>query len=282
MLHRSSLAPVTDSFRVTIQVKVEIKSRLDDCKKRMGGLGPERGSSAAQTAYLTDIATQFRRLALFALAANHGADDAFDTHHALRLSPAVMSRMKTFSTEVAIHGHTFSFLPSNAGDAKTIVLSDDESSESSDSTEVFFVRKESEIEELMDILHPPTSCPLAESTGMKEWLVKVFEGNRGFEMGTFNASILATVMKKQSHKWEDISIGFVSDVIVMVHRFITTTLASICTDEEVCRSLLSTIFDDLVALYQKAINNTLFLLKVENNDTPLTLNHYFNDNLQKR
>jgi hypothetical protein len=34
--------------------------------------------------------------------------------------------------------------------------------------------------------------------------------------------------------------------------------------------------------YQKAPSSTEFLLEVEHSDTPLTLNHYFNDNLQKR
>ncbi len=40
--------------------------------------------------------------------------------------------------------------------------------------------------------------------------------------------------------------------------------------------------DELIKRYQRAITNIQFLLDVEKSDTPLTLNHYFNENLQKR
>jgi hypothetical protein len=97
----------------------------------------------------------------------------------------------------------------------------------------FVVRKEDDPEELVDILHPQESlaCPLHGAT--KDWLLQVFKGNQGFELGTFNTSILATVMKKQSSKWEDISMRFVSDAIVLVHRFITSALQSIYDDRSV-------------------------------------------------
>lgn len=36
------------------------------------------------------------------------------------------------------------------------------------------------------------------------------------------------------------------------------------------------------SLSQNAIASTKFLLKVENSNMPMTQNHYFNDNLQKR
>jgi hypothetical protein len=35
----------------------------------------------------------------------------------------------------------------------------------------------------------------------------VYQNNQGFELGTFNVSILVTVMKRQSSKWEDISMA---------------------------------------------------------------------------
>jgi hypothetical protein len=99
--------------------------------------------------------------------------------------------------------------------------------------ETFDIRKEDDPEELVDILHPQESLyyPLHGKT--KDWLLQVFKANQGFELGIFNASILATVMKKQSSKWEDISMGFVSDAIVLVHRFITSALISVCDDRNV-------------------------------------------------
>lgn len=48
-------------------------------------------------AYLTNSATRFQRLVSLALRAGHGADNLFDIEPVPRLTPAVMSRMQTFS-----------------------------------------------------------------------------------------------------------------------------------------------------------------------------------------
>ncbi|RAR01056.1 glutamine-dependent nad(+) synthetase [Stemphylium lycopersici] len=104
---------------------------------------------------------------------------------------------------------------------------------------IFDIREEDDPEELVDILHPQRCLPYPLHGKTKDWLLQVFKGNQGFELGTFNASILATVMKKQSSKWEDISMGF------------------------------------------NAIASAGFLLKVEKSNTPMTMNHYFNDSLQR-
>lgn len=233
--------------------------------------------------YLTKLATRFQRLVSFALIASHGSDNEFDAKPALRLSPAVMSRMKAFSDDMVTYGQTHSFLPPESNDLTGAWPDDHESTNLGIETEAksVDVRKECDIADLQEILHPQVNQPLPRGK-ITKWLRKVFESNRGLELGTFNASILATIMKKQSSKWIDISMGFVSDVVVMVHMFITVAVASVCPDKQICRALVDTLFEDLVQRYQKAIDNTKFLLEVESSNTPMTLNHYFNDNLQKR
>jgi hypothetical protein len=146
----------------------------------------------------------------------------------------------------------------------------------------FNTRKEDDLSEIVEILQAQRSLPHPELEGIHKWLKQVFQSHRGFELGTFNASLLATCMKKQCSKWKEMSMGFVSDVIVIVHRFIDSALASICTDENVRNALINKLSDDLLKRYQKAISNTHFLLEVERSDVPMSLNHYFNDNLQKR
>lgn len=39
--------------------------------------------------------------------------------------------------------------------------------------------------------------------------------------------------------------------------------------------------DDLVKKYKHAMSTVDFLLRIEREGTPTTLNHYFNDNLEK-
>lgn len=247
----------------------------------MKDLGPERKDSVEQMAYLTELATKFQRLVTLALTATYGADDVFSTTSALHIAPAVVARSKIFSTEMAKHGHTYTFLPNDGSEptAPTPVFGAISASGVGD---IFNVRREEDVDALVDILHDQEKLPQQEKGKITAWLLQVFQENRGFELGTFNSSILATTMKKQSVKWPSISMGFVSDIIVMVHRFITSALSSVCPDREVRHALISTLSDDLLRRYQLAIDNVSFLLEVESTDPPTTQNHYFNDNLQKR
>lgn len=76
--------------------------------------------------------------------------------------------------------------------------------------------------------------------------------------------------------------GFVSDAIVLGHRFILSALSAVCDDAYVRDALADKLSDELTRRYQNAIACAGFLLKVEKSNTPMTLNHYFNDNLQRR
>jgi hypothetical protein len=72
-------------------------------------------------------------------------------------------------------------------------------------------------------------------------------------------------MKKQSSKC------FVSVAIVLVHRFITSALISICDDRNVRDALVSKLSNKPTRRYQKAIASKGFLLKVEKSNTPTTI-----------
>lgn len=245
----------------------------------MAALGPERESSATQMASLTEIATKFQRLVSLALAANYGADSEFDTKSSLRIAPSTTARMTAFSDDMSRYGQQYSFLPSDHVPGGSIAPALDGHLVN---PKTFLTRKQDDIDELIDILHPQQDVPHSIPDAILPWLLAVYNGNRGFELGTFNATILATAMKKQSSKWSNISLAYVSDVIVMVHRFIKTALQSVCPDADIRHALFGIMTDTLIVRYQKAIDHTCFLLQIEDVGTPMTLNHYFNENLQKR
>lgn len=73
-------------------------------------------------------------------------------------------------------------------------------------TEIFdflkSVRNQSDYTELEDITLRDTKIakPKAAS-GIKKWLEHVYKSSRGFELGTFDASILPIVWKKRSANW---------------------------------------------------------------------------------
>jgi hypothetical protein len=66
-----------------------------------------------------------------------------------------------------------------------------------------------------------------------------------------------------------------------VRHFICKLLHHVCPDERTRTGLFSILIDLLLERYQKAIDHVRFIIKVERFSTPMTLNHYFNDNLQK-
>ena len=143
------------------------------------------------------------------------------------------------------------------------------------------VRHTGPVPDLDDILHDDRKVPTPKRTGIMTWLEKVYKSSRGFELGTFDASLLPIIWKKQSAKWDDLALGYVSDVVVFVHDFIFELIAAICEDERVHSALISILTDGLIECYKKSLNHAKFILHVERLGTPLTANHYFADNLEK-
>jgi hypothetical protein len=77
----------------------------------------------------------------------------------------------------------------------------------------------------------------------------MYESSRGFALGTFDSSILATTMKVQTTKWAAISLGYISNIATIVHRFIDRVLQSICSDIHVKSELLSVLMGGLIERY---------------------------------
>lgn len=255
-------------------------------------MGPERNSLAAQAAFLTALSTRFQDLVTRALDAKHGVDNLFEQHQALRIAPTITNRMKQFCDDMALSGHLYTFLkPDNSTDGNqsddgnamqvdqpTPADSADEADEGGKKTST---RKVKDLLEVADIISPEEKLPRSKATGIEHWLHVVYETNRGFELGTFDSGILTTTMRKQSSRWPALSTGFISDIIFVVHRFITTTLDSICNDRLIRDGLTRELTEGLMNRYSTAMRQVEFLLEIERG-VPMTMNHYFNDNLEKR
>ena len=94
--------------------------------------------------------------------------------------------------------------------------------------------------------------------------------------------LVATVFKEQSTKWEPITLAYVGHVILTVHHFISEIMKEICPDPKVREQLWDNVLlEELQKSYTRSMNNAKFLLEIEREGKPLTLNHYFNDNIQK-
>jgi hypothetical protein len=89
-------------------------------------------------------------------------------------------------------------------------------------------------------------------------------------------------MKNQSSRWEEIALGYISDIIAAVIVFIVDILTDLCPNPRVSHGLMTIISDELYAHFQKAIDHTRFLVDNERSDTLMTLQQSFTDNAYLR
>ena len=265
----------------SVQVKSEINKRLALCKKALEDIGSKRQSTADQSRYLTSVFSLFSRNTQEALNCNYGRSNIFKDNQNLRLVTEAVNRSEAMSTMMAQYGHMYNYKPSNSQTVDEVPVSNGTPRPEETppaipvSTQVPQPAIEDLVPELYEIYGPQDGQVL-------EWIKTIYRQSRGFELGTFNSTLLATIMKEQAMKWQDIALGYITDIIIVTHRYIVEMLEEVCPIQRVREGIMFLLSDDLSKKYQGAINHTYFLLDVELNGVPATLNHYFNDNLQKR
>ena len=88
--------------------------------------------------------------------------------------------------------------------------------------------------------------------------------------------------RAQAKKWPDMVRSHVKVVIVLIHSAIEGLLETIFVDKRMREELWQTaLLDQLLEAYRRALDHAQFLIDIELNGRPNTVNHYFNDNLQK-
>lgn len=98
----------------------------------------------------------------------------------------------------------------------------------------------------------------------------------------FGGTVLSTVFEEQSAKWESLSLGHVSELILLVHHYVFRLLCHLCPEKPIRDQIWDGyLVEELTGRYRKAMDHARFLLKIERG-RPATFNHYFNDVLQKR
>jgi hypothetical protein len=256
---------------------------LKASKDALEGLGSERETSDQQVRYLLGVVTAFQEVTALALNTGYGSNEVFDQEPGLRLATLVVNRNDIFAKEMAEWGHEYGFQTTGKGDDQQ-KLQTPKSEEAQDNespgrhTSSRKVKMASPVEH---ILYESVQVSEPQKGDILMWIKEIFHQSRGFEIGTFNHTLLSTIMKKQSSKWECLAKGYISDLIAIVHQFTLHGIRSVCSDEKVFVNLARTLMDDLVKVYKTALDQMDFLLQVERSGTPMTLNHYLNDNLQK-
>jgi len=279
-------------------VKHEVDKRLSDCEHKLKSLGPARETDEQQRTFLLDLAAKFQEITSYALDAYYGRSSLFEESPSLRLATRIVDLNSAFSDDVWLRGHTMHFSKSttrrgnksiderSAGESQAAGESpedngQDVSQDTSRSISEVEEVEDSNFPELSDIIEAPWRCPAPQAGDIFEWIESEYRKSRGFELGTFDPSLLPIMFQVQSKKWDRLALAYISDVIRVVHSFATDLLLALCPDPRVRSNLWTLITDQLLERYERAISHTDFILRVERKGTPLTTNHYFNDNLQK-
>ncbi|KAL8977434.1 MAG: hypothetical protein Q9205_006764 [Flavoplaca limonia] len=236
---------------------------------------------------------EFQKLSTEALSSYYGRTNVFNQNPKLRLATAVVNRSDLISEVIAQKGHTFHFESSDIknGSNQQRYSVDDEGLKAMDVAAIDLddhdpkgtikVRQVRDHLELEDLVHAPRILPEPRGGSIHGWLKGVYRDARGFELGTLNSTLLAVTMKRQSMKWKSLALGYIADIVTMAHTFVIDLLRMVCPVERVRTGIMSLLTGQLMEKYKAAISHVNFLLEIELDGTPATLNHYFNDNLEK-
>jgi hypothetical protein len=156
--------------------------------------------------------------------------------------------------------------------------------------------------DLDDIIRPERfQCPEPSDDSIMEHIDDIYQRSRGPELGTVSAtnylkndylctdglqvggSLLGTIFKEQSRRWEDLVMSHVSDAIALVHHFIIALLDHTCPDKQVMAQLWDhVLLEKIQESYKRSMRHASFLLEVEREGKPTTYNQNFASELQKR
>ena len=230
--------------------------------------------------YLMKISQKFQELVRYALEANY-ISSHFEKHHNLKLATIIATRNDIFMNNVHESGTVCAFQGDlRQGPSGLDLSKDDKQLSVQDSLCVRWY--DVNMDDLEDIVFESKRIRKVPHGDILTHLGRFYDMARGLTLGSFDNSLLAMSMKWQSAKWEPLALGYISDIVAAAHHFILTLLQVLCPDSRVRSALMSKLLPDLFSIYDAAFKSVHFILEVELGCAPSTLNHYFNDNLEKR
>jgi hypothetical protein len=267
----------------------DIAKRLGECEEELADLGPSRETTEQQRRYLLDIAVKFQVITSNALEARYGRNTHLNENKSLRLATILVDFNAAFSEDVEKRGHTVDFNTTMSSLEKELPrkLILNPRRKSSLDAEPLETRDESatqagdEYPELSDVLPEPCKNPCPESQEILVWIERAYRASRGFELGTFDPSILTTLFQEQTRNWEGLAMSYIRRVISSVHRFCDILVKLLCLEERVQSTLWSLLVVQLLERYKKTVDHVKFILHTERAGTLLTTNHYFSESLDK-
>ena len=276
----------------------EIADKIATCEEELHDLGPTRQTPEQQRRYLLGIATRFQEITNFAVEAQYGRHQFLKDDKHLRLATRIVDLNSAFSEDLERRGHAVNFSEMNFPPSKSSrkfksirshklkfkgypATSSGEKKPAEGQDEPFTSSELLEYPELMNVLPTVSTCSPPLAVDILKWIEREYTSSRGFELGTFNPSILPTLFQELSMKWENLVGAYVTNVITSIHHFCNALLARLCTEERVMTALWSLLMDGLIQRYRKTVEHVHFVLQTERSGNLLTTNHYFSETLDQ-
>ena len=276
-------------------LRKDVSKRLNDCQRELEGLGPARQTEQEQRLFLSTMARHLQQLVQAALEAFYSNHSAFEEKHELRLITQILNVTEVFSDDFMKNAHLRLF------ERPDFLLLENETDEDDSDNEEYVSEDEEKdtwakvgkteenkfewnvdlegLTVLDNIISKDFSLEFPESNIMA-WIEELYLRSRSMDLGTFSGSILSSAFKEQSSKWSGMTKAYLSKVIVIIHRFLIISMETLCTDARIREEIWSSILDEVLSRYKMAMEQAMFLVSVERDKRPYTLNHYFNENLQ--
>ncbi|KAK0747892.1 P-loop containing nucleoside triphosphate hydrolase protein [Apiosordaria backusii] len=278
------------------KLRKDVGEMLSLAEKERDELGPSRGNDTEQRIFLSHIADKFQELVKASLEARYHLYPAFEGSVHLRLATLMAFLAENFKQEFEVKAALRNF---EYGDPESDDFDDydgigddvkDEGLESSGSC----LRNSSAAAKTIKLLKSATQDLDPEKfpelgdiicleydvgypeDGIMEWIKNLYVGSRGMELGHYSDAVQASAWREQSSKWPIMSRTFASRAIMVVQRFITDTLGIVCPDSTLRETLWSCVQEEVLQRYKTATDFLEYLLSVERELNPYTLNKHFN------
>lgn len=267
------------------RVQAEVRQRMQKCREDLQTLGPSRADESSQRQYLVQIVNRMERITRSSLNGYYMDDPLFRDRPKFKLITRILELSEDFAEDFWANGHYQEFRAADP-DKKTekkeeavVVAAEAAKTEDGDS----FVDLASVLDELDDIIDTSYECPAPLEGPMTPNIRRIYQSSRGPELGTYNGAVLAAAFVDVSQKWRELALAHTSRVIVLVHEYMHNLLGVVCVDEAVQEQIWGGILrEELLALYEQAMDQTKMLIEMECECPPMTLNRRFNEILQSR
>ncbi|KAF5963044.1 dynamin family [Fusarium coicis] len=269
------------------KLRSETRRKLTEKQEELASLGPPRQTGRQQQQFLVSVASKFQSIVRAALDADYSTNQAFADDN-LRLITEVINTTDEFAVDFNACAHTYSFQAIYRKKTSSLEIpppdlshSNNEADEEIDdeSSHCSYLDVYLDLEGILTkdwTSHQP-------STGIMPWITQMHRCSRGVELGTFGPRVLflSSAFQEQSIYWQKMATVYLSKVILSVHKFILGALGKVCHETRILDELVSGLMRDLLVRYKDGMNRAIHLVDIERHKKPYTLNHYFNENLQK-